>query len=250
MNCEIAIMRLQRKKLKFKKKQVKHAKKVAEFEIYRNNILQQELCCLRQGFVQFSHRLDVLNNYFSHWGEGSDDLVKTGNVFNTPSLNLRRERFSKKRRNNELVKPICTAMDASDFIKRTTECTAPSLPISGGNCTKCISHIDSKLEPLIRGSNRKMLQSSVINSSTASFSDRQLTCSQEKGVFSVTTSAKLAEEKSNSQPNVSSLSGEVTKTRYNENLAVVAENSVRSPISTDTVGRTGHSTMSSDITWV
>ncbi|GMP54719.1 hypothetical protein CsSME_00019789 [Camellia sinensis var. sinensis] len=42
MNCEIAIMKLQRKKLKFKKK---------------------------QGFVQFSHRLDVLNNYFSHWGE-------------------------------------------------------------------------------------------------------------------------------------------------------------------------------------
>ncbi|CAL5397462.1 unnamed protein product [Camellia sinensis] len=160
-------------------------------------------------------------------------MTWTGNVFNTPSLNLRRERFSKKRRNNELVKPICTAMDASDFIRRTTECTAPSLPISGGNCTKCISGIDSKLEPPIRGSNRKMLQSSVINSSTASFSDRQLTRSQERGAFSVTTSAK-AEEKSNSQPNVSSLSGEVTKTRYNENLAVVAENSVRSPISTDT----------------
>ncbi|KAI8029907.1 ATP-dependent DNA helicase Q-like SIM [Camellia lanceoleosa] len=75
MNSETAIMKLQRKKLKFKKKQVKHAKKV-EFEIYRNNILQQELCCLRQGFVQFSHRLDVLNNYFSHRGEGSDDLVQ------------------------------------------------------------------------------------------------------------------------------------------------------------------------------
>ncbi|KAI8029638.1 hypothetical protein LOK49_LG01G00030 [Camellia lanceoleosa] len=214
MNSETAIMKLQRKKLKFKKKQVKHAKKVAEFEIYRNNILQQELCGLRQGF--------------------------TGNVFNTPSLNLRRERFSKKRRNNELVKPICTAMDASDFIKQTIECTAPSLPISGGNCTQCISGIDSKLEPLFRGSNRKMLQSSAINSSTASFSDRQLTRSQERGAFSVTTSAKLAEEKSNSQPNVSSLSGEVTKTRYNENLAAVAENSVRSPISTDTVGRAGH----------
>ncbi|CAL5338428.1 unnamed protein product [Camellia sinensis] len=73
---------------------------------------------------------------------------------------------------------------------------------------------------------------------------RQLMRSQERGAFSVTTSAKLAEEKSSSQPNVSSLSGEVTKTRYNENLAVVAENSVRSPISTDTVGRTGHSKMS------
>ncbi|XP_028086168.1 uncharacterized protein LOC114287088 isoform X1 [Camellia sinensis] len=241
MNSETAIMKLQGKKLKFKKKQVKHAKKVTEFEICRNNILQQELCCLRQGFVQFSHRLDVLNNYFSHRGEGSDDLVKTGNIFNTPSLNLRRERFSKKQRTNELIKPICTAMDASDFIKQTIERTAPSLPISGGNCTRCISGIDSKLEPLIRGSNRKMLQRSAINSSTASFSDRQLTRSQERGAFSVTTSAKLAEEKSNSQPNVSSLSGEVTKTRYNENLAVVAENSVRSPISTDTVGRAGHS---------
>ncbi|KAL7240196.1 hypothetical protein ACSBR2_005963 [Camellia fascicularis] len=241
MNSETAIMKLQRKELKFKKKQVKHAKEVAKFEICRNNILQQELCCLSQDFVQFSHRLDILNNCFSHRGEGSDDLEKTGNTFNTPSLNLRRELFSKKRRNNELVKPICTAMDASDFIKQTIECNAPSLPISGGNCTRCISGIDSKSEPLIRGSNRKMLQSSAINSSTASFSDRQLPRSQERGAFSVTASAKLAQEKSNSQPNVSSLSGEVTKKRYNENLAVVAENSVRSPISTDALGRAGHS---------
>ncbi|KAI8022418.1 hypothetical protein LOK49_LG03G00991 [Camellia lanceoleosa] len=213
MNSETALMKLQRKELKFKKKQVKHAKEVAKFEICRNNILQQELCCLRQDFVQFSHRLDVLNNCFSHWGEGSDDLEK----------------------------PICTAMDASDFIKQTIECNAPLLPISGGNCTQCISGIDSKSEPLIRGSNRKMLQSSAINSSTASFSDRQLPRSQERGAFSVTASAKLAQEKSNSQPNVSSLSGEVTKMRYNENLAVVAENSVRSPISTDAVGRARHS---------
>ncbi|GMQ05553.1 hypothetical protein CsSME_00050536 [Camellia sinensis var. sinensis] len=42
MNSETTIMKLQKKKLKFKKK---------------------------QGFVQFSHRLDVLNNYFSHRGE-------------------------------------------------------------------------------------------------------------------------------------------------------------------------------------
>ncbi|PQM42227.1 uncharacterized protein Pyn_27974 [Prunus yedoensis var. nudiflora] len=126
------------------------------------------------------------------------------------------------------LKPNCPVLDASQR-------TAPFLPLSGGNCTDSISGIDSILESPVRGSNRKMLQSYPINSSTASFSDRKLVGSQDKGAFSLTTSEKLVEE--NVQPTISNLSAEVTKINCYENVAVVAENSVRSPVRTDGVGR-------------
>ncbi|MBA0663287.1 hypothetical protein Goklo_003408 [Gossypium klotzschianum] len=104
------------------------------------------------------------------------------------------------------------------------------LPIRGGNCCESITGINAKLESLFGGSNKTMLQSSAINSSTAYFSDRQLVGSQERGAHSVTTSAKLGEENLNLQPTVSSMSGEVMKNRCSENPAVVAENSVKSPL--------------------
>lgn len=126
------------------------------------------------------------------------------------------------------LKPNCPVLDASQR-------NAQFLPLSGGNCTDSISGIDSILESPVRGSNRKMLQSYPINSSTASFSDRQLVGSQDKGAFSLTASEKLVEE--NVQPTISNLSAEVTKINCYENVAVVAENSVRSPVRTDEVGR-------------
>lgn len=58
---------------------------------------------------------------------------------------------------------------------------------------------------------------------------------QDKGAFSLTASEKLVEE--NVQPTISNLSAEVTKINCYENVAVVAENSVRSPVRTDGVGR-------------
>uniref|UniRef100_A0A5B7BWU3 Maternal effect embryo arrest 22 n=1 Tax=Davidia involucrata TaxID=16924 RepID=A0A5B7BWU3_DAVIN len=248
MNAETAKMKLLKKQLKFEKMRVKHAKQVAKLDTGRNNILQQELCRLKQELVQFSHHLDILDNCFLHSDEGIDDLPKAGNLSYMRSFNLKGGLFSmepyqmKLHGENDIVKPICTSMDASDFFKQNEECRAPLLPKTGGNCTECISGIDSKLEPLPRGSNRKMLQSSAINSSMASFSDRPLVGSQDRCAFSVTASAKFSEEKSNLQPTISRLSGEVTKMRYNENLAVVAENSVKSPISVDAVARrAGHS---------
>ncbi|XVF26278.1 hypothetical protein REPUB_Repub14bG0002100 [Reevesia pubescens] len=53
---------------------------------------------------------------------------------------------------------------------------------------------------------------------------------EERGAFSVTTSAKLGEENLNLQPTISSMSGEVTKNRCNGNFAGVAENCVRSSL--------------------
>ncbi|KAA8519317.1 hypothetical protein F0562_013573 [Nyssa sinensis] len=248
MNTEAAKMKLLKKQLNFEKMRVKHAKQVAKLEVDRNSIVQRELCCLRQELVQFSHRLDTLDKCFLHSNEGIDVLAKTGKPSNMKSSNFKSEPFAmnthwmKFHSENELVKPICTSMDGSDFFKQTIECTASFLPISEGNCTESMSGIESKMEPLLKSSNRKVLQSSAMNSSMTSFSDRPLLGSQERGALSVTASANFSEEKLNSQPTISRLSGEVTKMRYNENLAVVAENSVRSSISSDAVPRrAGHS---------
>ncbi|XP_052181286.1 uncharacterized protein LOC127794322 isoform X2 [Diospyros lotus] len=243
VNSKSAKLKLLRQQLKLKKKEVKLAKDVAKLEIGRNNILQQELGCLKQDFTCLLQRLNVLNNCFVHPGEGRDAMGKTGNIVNPPDSILTRELFSQEPNedhlhcNNEFVRSGYTAMDAYDCVKQNAECNAPLRPLSGGNSTQCISGIDSILEPLLRGSNRKMLQSSAIHSSRASFSDRQLMGSQERGAFSVTASAKLTEDKQNQQQKDSNLSCGVTKSRYNENPATVAENSVRSPVSIDVVGR-------------
>lgn len=169
-------------------------------------------------------------------------------VSKSPSLNLKRKFLADEpyemhlQSGNELLKPSYPALDDSDPFKHSVKCNAPLLPISRRNCTESISGIDSKLEPLLRGSNRTMLKSSsAINSSMASFSDRPLVGSQERGALSVVELDKLVEGKTNSQPTISRLSDDVTKSMYDKNIAVVAENSVRSPLRIDAVGqKAGH----------
>lgn len=141
---------------------------------------------------------------------------------------------------NQLLRPSCQAFDSSGTFRETLQHTAHLCPVPGGNFIEPITGIDSKLESLLGGSTRTILKSSAINSSTTSFSDGQLVGSQDKGAFSVATSAKLAEEYA--QPTLTDLSDEVTRMRSSENLAVVAENSVRSPVSKGGVGKgTTHS---------
>ncbi|XP_058220019.1 uncharacterized protein LOC131330452 isoform X2 [Rhododendron vialii] len=212
-NSETAKMKLLKDELKFKKKQLKHAKEVAKLEIGRNKILQQELHLLKKECVQFSHRLDLLNKCFPYCCEGRDDNAKNGNIFNIPSFNLKKKLFMKE--SHQVHLHCNNDLDASDFMKQSIDSNAQLLPCSVRNCAQCTSGIDSKMEPLLGGSNRQMLQSSALNSSTSSFSDGLLMGSQERGAFSVTASAIVAGEKSKSksQSNISSLSGEVTRTR-------------------------------------
>ncbi|XP_057494793.1 uncharacterized protein LOC130779925 [Actinidia eriantha] len=138
---ETANMKLLKEKLKLKRKQLKHAKQIVKLEIGHNKILQQELHRLKEECVQFSHHLGILSKYFSCSSEGRDDLEKS----DTPSLNLKGEHFSKEPHQlhlhcgNELVRPGCRVPEASDYVKQTMECTAPLLPLTGGNYTRCIS---------------------------------------------------------------------------------------------------------------
>lgn len=140
---------------------------------------------------------------------------------------------------NEFPAPSCIDMDASDSLGQNLQHLVPLLPIYAGNLGESISGTNSKLESPLGCSNRKMLQTSAINSSTASFSDRQLMGSQEKCAFCVSTSSKLVEENLNAQAEISNLSGEVTKLRCREKSAEVAENNVKNH-ACDGVGRSEH----------
>ncbi|KAL6546422.1 hypothetical protein OROMI_022143 [Orobanche minor] len=94
-----------------------------------------------------------------------------------------------------------------------------------------VSGIDSRMDPPYRGSSQKILQSSAINSSSASFSDRTLVGSQER-TFSVTPSNKLREDISNLNPTISGLCDK-RRMRSDEHAVSGVRNSMRGPIKDD-----------------
>ncbi|XP_073312289.1 uncharacterized protein [Primulina huaijiensis] len=97
-----------------------------------------------------------------------------------------------------------------------------------GYLKQLVSGIDSRLNPLYRGSFRKMSKSSALNSSTASFSYSPLMGSQERGAFSI-TSAKPGEDISNPKSSLSKLTCEGT-IMHEENVVANAEKNMKSPI--------------------
>ncbi|GLT35669.1 hypothetical protein SLA2020_101020 [Shorea laevis] len=188
ISAETAKRKHLKKQLKFQKQKVKHAKEETKLERVRSSILQQELCGLKLNLVQFYQRLDLMDKCFSTPTRGKEDVEKPEDIMSLQGLGLKGK--------------LCSLRS-------------------------CQTNLQDENQ-LLTGSSQKMLQSSAINSSTASFSDRQLVGSQEKGSLSVGTPARQGEENLNGD-----LSAEVAKKRDNKNLAVVAENSVRSPLSFD-----------------
>ncbi|KAK8273484.1 hypothetical protein V6Z11_D10G008400 [Gossypium hirsutum] len=236
ISAEVAEVKLLKKQLKFEKERVKHAKDVGRLEKCRSNLLQQELGCMKLKLIQLLDRLDAVDNCFLAPAEGIYDMEKAGDFSSMQRTKLKKKLRSLELRQtclqteNQFLKTRYMDTTASNPLGETFRLDDHLLPIRGGNCCESITGINAKLESLFGGSNKTMLQSSAINSSTAYFSDRQLVGSQERGAHSVTTSAKLGEENLNLQPTVSSMSGEVMKNRCSENPAVVAENSVKSPL--------------------
>ncbi|KAL6567318.1 hypothetical protein OROGR_000986 [Orobanche gracilis] len=94
-----------------------------------------------------------------------------------------------------------------------------------------VSGIDSRMDPPYRGSSQKILQSSAINSSSASFSDRTLVGSQERQTFSVTPSL-LGEDISNLNSTISGLCDK-RRMRYDELAVSGVHNSMRGPMKDD-----------------
>ncbi|KAI3962559.1 hypothetical protein MKW92_014448 [Papaver armeniacum] len=75
-NAANANMVFLEKHLELEKKHVKHAKKVAKFEKRRNDLLQQEICRLKQDLHQFCDRLSVLDGCFCCGVEEIDASAK------------------------------------------------------------------------------------------------------------------------------------------------------------------------------
>ncbi|XP_038893728.1 uncharacterized protein LOC120082568 [Benincasa hispida] len=220
MSSELAEMKLLKKRLKFEKTRLKHARQVANLEKTHRSIIQQELGRFKLEFVQLSNHLDNLHKFASTGTKDNNELEKTMNAKNLQSL------YSKK--NIRAIEAFQTWMP-NTFRQTTPQHGAPLLPLSGGNHMTPLSGIESRLESFPGDSNRKMLQSCAVNSSTASFSDGQLVGSQEKAGLCL-TATKLVGENLNVQPRISNLSSEVSKMKSNEKVAMMAENSIRSPI--------------------
>ncbi|KAL2473990.1 maternal effect embryo arrest 22 [Forsythia ovata] len=203
VSSETATTELLKKQLKFEKMLVKHAKKVARAEIGRSNMLRQELIQLKQESLHFQQRLDMLNDCFLHSDEGIDEMEKIDNLsFTRKPFGRNPYQMQFDGKNERVTKPsskASTAVVGSEPLKQNIECTTSLRPLY-------VSGIDSKLEPLCRVPNRKMLQTSAINSSSASFSDRPFVGSQDRDCL-------VRQEK-----------GTIL------NIAAIAEDSVRSPI--------------------
>ncbi|XP_042006808.1 uncharacterized protein LOC121755558 [Salvia splendens] len=180
---EIDTVELLKKQLKLEKMLAKHAKEVAKIEALRNTMLQQELCHIKQESVQFQQHLNIL-----------------------------------------LDKSFLHGPEGIDQLKKIgSETTKREVLGSDGSRRRVMSGIDSRMDPPYRGSNQKMLQSSAIYSSSASFSDRPLVGSQERDTFSIMTSANLGEDISNFKPKIPN------KMQNDQNVAK-ADNRTSSPI--------------------
>ncbi|OWM63773.1 hypothetical protein CDL15_Pgr006035 [Punica granatum] len=213
---ESAKLKLLKKQLKLQKMKAKHAKEVAELEKFRQRIILQEVQRLKLDFGQIFRRLDMLDNCLVSSYGGIDEREK--NEYTEMQSWKKRFYGLQPFSNNELMKPFKASFED---------------PTCGGSSTDFISGIDSKSGLPPGGSRRKKLKHSGINSALASFSDRGLVGSQDKGDITVSESARLLEDHLNQLTNASSPLDGINRISSNENTAMVAENSVRCPLVID-----------------
>ncbi|CAJ1971292.1 unnamed protein product [Sphenostylis stenocarpa] len=212
-------MKLLKNKLKLEKLRAKHTRQKYKLEASQYSILRNELGRLKLDFIQFLHRLDMLDAAFSPVAGSKHDQKKYKSVLDMQNSNAIRQignlNLSEMRSQfeNELLEPCCTTIDASDPLRKKMQNNTPRLT-PGGNCSESITGIGSKLEPLVRGSYPTKLQSSAVNSSTESFSDGQLMGSQDANIFPVTASAQLTQEILNAKQNMSEPSDKSVDVRY------------------------------------
>ncbi|PIN13814.1 hypothetical protein CDL12_13542 [Handroanthus impetiginosus] len=173
-------------------------------------------------------QLELEKMLVKHAKKASKVEAIRNNMLHQELCHLKQEFFWLQKRLDILDKNFLDDTEAINQLEKIDNQTSPGEPLcSDGYHRQLTSGIDSRLDPPYRGSTQKMLESSAVNSSSASFSDQPLVGSQERGTFSVTTSAKLWEDVSKLKPTMSELP-EKTRIRYNEHSAAKADNS-RSP---------------------
>ncbi|CAN1169523.1 hypothetical protein LINPERPRIM_LOCUS19846 [Linum perenne] len=198
-NIKLTKMKLLKKQLKLERMQLKHAKQVAEFEKYRNSILQQELGNMRHDFVRISSRFDLLAKCFSPNNEGISDMKKDGALGDMHHQMMRRNRYDVEpcqmytKKGIETFYPDYTATAKGNLLKQPST----SSPVCAGDPSLSTSGIVS--QSFHGGSNTKLLVDSSTHASSASFSDGELVTSQDR-VEIVGLSKKVVGDNSNAQP--------------------------------------------------
>ncbi|KAI3439206.1 uncharacterized protein J3R85_005176 [Psidium guajava] len=230
-NAKPTKLKLLKERLKLEKTRAKHAKEVVELEKCRNDLLTQEILRMKMEFSEFSHRLNVLGSCFSPSRGGMPEHEKNARTSGTTGRrqNLRVPELFHAccESDNAIFKPSCISVATCDDLRQLPH-REVGLPTSRGSSTDFVSGTDSKSELPPRGSNRKKLQRSAINSAMASFSDRELVGSQDRA-YIVASSAKLREDNLNEQRAVSSLSDGDTKVRATEKFPEVCDDSFKRP---------------------
>ncbi|KAA8514821.1 hypothetical protein F0562_018000 [Nyssa sinensis] len=125
------------KRLEEEKQKVIREKKHADAEMRKVEGQRKVAEVNRKKALEEKHQADQLARQL--------EAMKAGTFSYMQSINLKGGLFAvepckmKLHGENDLVKPICTSVDAFDFFKQYEECPASLLPISEGNCTECIS---------------------------------------------------------------------------------------------------------------
>ncbi|CAA6657990.1 unnamed protein product [Spirodela intermedia] len=191
-DAETANVKLLKDKIKFQRKQLKHAKKMAKLHEAEEHLLLQQLCLLNQDHMQFSHRLEMLTSCFPYVIDGTDGLAKAGKALKQRVVKPQKtfscaEHDVNSQIEAEKTKNICTPME---YHGTSLPCTW-HFPQTCGGSIRPVSGICSDLESPVRDSVRDKSQSSVICSTDVTFSDTQFLGSQGRSALAVATSAKL-----------------------------------------------------------
>ncbi|KAH7679187.1 Actin filament-coating protein tropomyosin protein [Dioscorea alata] len=218
-----ADVKLLRQQLKLSKKQAKYAKKVAQLEKEKMSFIKHQLYLLKQDFIPFSCRLNLLDNHLSNCGEHTEAKEKIPEASELPNFNLH---------NGLLACKPYNFNSQSDFGLINT-CYKDSQNSSGlaregignqlsrGSCTRPISGTNSEWESPVGDPFRKKSQSSAICSTTTSLSHKEFMGSQGRDALVVSASTNLAKNHSNLSTTIPEVTGEFAE------MGVVAEKADR-----------------------
>ncbi|GER42745.1 maternal effect embryo arrest protein, partial [Striga asiatica] len=186
-------------------------------------------------------RLKLEKMLVKHANETAKVEALRNSMLHRELYHLKQEYLFFQQRLNFLDKSFLHGLEGTHHLGKMGNRTSMRETRSDGHQRPLVSGTDFGLDPPSRGSNQKLLQSSAINSSTASFSDRTLVGSQDRRTTSVTASDKLGEDVSNLRPTVPRLSDQ-RGLMYNEHAVAEVDNGIRSPIKdSDKEKRVGYS---------
>ncbi|GER24570.1 maternal effect embryo arrest protein [Striga asiatica] len=178
-------------------------------------------------------RLGLEKMLAKHANETANVEALSNRMLHRELFQLKQECLFFQQRLDFLDKSFLHGLEGTHHLEKTGNLTLTRETLGSDGCQRpLVLGIDSGLDPQYRGSDQNLLQSCVINSNSAFFSDRTLVGSQDRHTSSVTASDKLGEDVSNLKPTVSRLADQ-RGMNYNEHVVAEADNNIRSSFKDD-----------------